>query len=471
MTATATVGPTAALMERLGVRARELTSRLGWSAEQLRAHQERQLRSLVAHAVANSAYYRDTLGRDAAERPLSELPVLSKASMMEHFDDIVCDPRLRRTGLEAHLASPQAALPYLDEYRVLTTSGTTGLRGIFAMRRDEAMEWIAVGLRGGAAIGVGPQMRIASIGAPGSLHVTRQLYGVMEQSGSGGAPALSVLTPLAKMIEALEAYQPEVLIGYPSVAGMLANEQLAGRLHISPRAGFYGAERLTPGMRDRIRAAWGFEPWSAYAATEAPTIAMGTLDTGLEMAEDAVLIEVVDESNRPVPAGVPGFKVLITNLINRAQPLIRYELSDAITIAAGNNPSGRPYRRIASIDGRSRDVLSLPTPLGATVPLHPSGISAVFLPVPEVQQYQVIHDDDGLHARVVLRGDISGERAEQTLRRLWKGLAETIAALGAIVPPIEVTRVAAVERAGGIGAKVKLVESRVAPIGSGELVG
>jgi hypothetical protein len=33
------------------------------------------------HAVSRSPYYRDVLGADAAERPLAELPTLSKATL------------------------------------------------------------------------------------------------------------------------------------------------------------------------------------------------------------------------------------------------------------------------------------------------------------------------------------------------------------------------------------------------------
>jgi phenylacetate-CoA ligase len=443
------------MMQQLLKRAGKLSASQEWSIEQLRAHQQRQLSGLLVHATANSPYYRDVLGPNAADRPLAELPVLSKTTMMDHFDELITDPRLRRADLEAHLAGPAGAELYLGEYRVLTTSGTTGLRAVVVLNQDEALDWVAVGLRGGAAMGIGPQQRIAGIGAPGPLHVTRQLYSVLQPPGSG-APALSVLTPLPEMIAALEAYQPDVLIGYASVAGMLADEQLAGRLHISPRAGFYGAERLTPGIRDRIRAAWGFEPYSVYASAEAPTIAQGTIDAGLEIAEDVLLVEVVDENNRPVPAGVPGFKVLITSLIHRTQPLIRYELSDAVTLAEGINPFGRPYRRIASVDGRSNDMLFLPGRSGGEVRMHPTGISSTFLHVPAVRQYQVVHDEAGLHARVVLSGHTTDDICEQLRRRL----ADAIARVGAIVPPIEVQRVDAIERQGGIGAKYKLVESQ-----------
>ena len=101
-----------------------------------------------------------------------------------------------------------------------------------------------------------------------------------------------------------------------------------------------------------------------------------------------MLVEVVDEHDHAVPPGTPGFKVLITNLVNFAQPLIRYEITDAVTLAEGANPAGRPYRCIASIDGRSAEILHLPARGGGETAVHPSALGAAFAHFPEVRQYQ-----------------------------------------------------------------------------------
>jgi phenylacetate-coenzyme A ligase PaaK-like adenylate-forming protein len=66
------------------------------------AHQKERLGALLHHAVSRSPYYRRTLGADEADRTLAELPTLPKANLMEHWDQIVCDPRLRRRDVEAH---------------------------------------------------------------------------------------------------------------------------------------------------------------------------------------------------------------------------------------------------------------------------------------------------------------------------------------------------------------------------------
>ena len=119
--------------ERLRALAGEQLDRDRWSRDQLLAWQGGRLRALLRHATAASPYYREVLGPDAAAGavPLSALPTLPKATLMDNFDRIVTDPRLRRADLDAHLAGPDAARLFLGRYRAFATSGTTGLRGLF----------------------------------------------------------------------------------------------------------------------------------------------------------------------------------------------------------------------------------------------------------------------------------------------------------------------------------------------------
>ncbi len=109
------------------------------------------------------------------------------------------------------------------------TSGSTGIPGVFVYSHEEFAHWIAVGLAAFARAGVTPETRLIAIGAPSDLHITRQLFAAF-QAGREGVPRLSVTTPLAETVEALNAYQPEALLAYASVVGALADEQLDGRL-------------------------------------------------------------------------------------------------------------------------------------------------------------------------------------------------------------------------------------------------
>jgi phenylacetate-coenzyme A ligase PaaK-like adenylate-forming protein len=173
--------PSSTHPDRLRALAGEQLARDRWSRDRLLDFQQERLRALIAHAVAASPYYRELLGPDAAagDVPLEELPTLPKAMLMEHFDRVVTDPRLRLAGLEAHLAGADAARPYLGRYRVFSTAGTTGVRGLFVYDVDELAVWIGTCLRGLASWGLGPATRLAGIGSPSPLHISNAAYAVL----------------------------------------------------------------------------------------------------------------------------------------------------------------------------------------------------------------------------------------------------------------------------------------------------
>jgi phenylacetate-CoA ligase len=149
MTTTTATSTSSSSADRLRALAGTQLARDGWSRDRLLEFQAERLRALVAHAVAASPWYREALGPDAAsgDVPLQELPTLSKTTMMDNFDRVVTDRRLRRADLEAHLSAPAADQPYLGRYQVFTTAGTTGVRGLFVEDVDEFAVWIGTCLR------------------------------------------------------------------------------------------------------------------------------------------------------------------------------------------------------------------------------------------------------------------------------------------------------------------------------------
>jgi phenylacetate-coenzyme A ligase PaaK-like adenylate-forming protein len=105
-------------------------------------------------------------------------------------------------------------------------------------------------------------------------------------------------------------------------------------------------------VRALARDVWDAIVMNIYGATEVNLIgAECPWRSGLHVAEDSIILEVVDEHNRPVPAGVAGHKLLVTTLFYRLLPLIRYEISDIVTLASEPCRCGRPGLRLASIQG------------------------------------------------------------------------------------------------------------------------
>jgi phenylacetate-coenzyme A ligase PaaK-like adenylate-forming protein len=239
---------------------------------------------------------------------------------------------------------------------------------------------------------------------------------------------------------------------------MLAHEQQQGRLRIAPRRVITTSEPLTESVRREIEETWDVPVANGYAATEAPLMASSAAEhDDLLINEDVVVLEIVDENDRPVPPGTPGAKVLLTNLVNRALPLIRYELSDTVTPAGDEPPLPYPYRRVSRVDGRSVDVLYLPREGGGQVAVHPFRLGTCFGRLHDVRQFQVVHHERGITVRLVARPDAAPDVAAQVRNAVSAELVEA----GAAPPVVDVDLVDALEREPGPAAKLKLVQSTV----------
>jgi phenylacetate-CoA ligase len=249
--------------------------------------------------------------------------------------------------------------------------------------------------------------------------------------------------PLESIVERLNGFQPKVLVAYASMARLLAEEQLAGRLRISPGFDFGSSEVLhTTGEAARVEAAWGRKPFEVYAATETAGIASECdRHQGMHLFEDLVITEVVDENNRPVPRGVYGEKVLVTVLFSRTMPLIRYEMNDSVRPASfpAHCPCGRPFALLDAIQGRAEDVLRFATTSGEQLSGQPIVFHRVMDGVP-AGGWQITQGAEGL---TVL---LSGVREGFADAALIDSLRRELEAQGAIVPPVKVRRVPNIPR-------------------------
>src|SRR5262249_42026693 len=173
------------------------------------------------------------------------------------------------------------------------------------------------------------------------------------------------------------------------------------------------SETLLPEARAAITAAFGIPVINSFASTEG---LMGTSAPGgdvLAFNSDMCIIELVDASNRPLGPGVPSAKVLVTNLYNLAQPLIRYELADSFV----REPAvAGPGHLLARVHGRADEVFHY-----QAGDLHPHVIRSVMLRSPEVTDYQVAQTPTGIEADIIAA---SGGASSEALRhRLADALA------------------------------------------------
>lgn len=422
--------------------------------QQLEAHQAEALRLLREYAYAHSLYYQ-RFHHGLTDAPLHELPALTKAMLMEHFDELVTDRAIRLEEVKAHMRDLTGDERFLGRYWVNATSGSSGHPGIFLFSRAEWITVLASFARarewGGIKVDLTRRVKTATVASTTPFHMSTR---VNATAHSWWMPELRIAAsePVETIVARLNAWQPEVLIAYASMARILADEQLAGRLHIRPRAVFTSSEVLTEQTRRRIVQAWGERLFNQYAATESGSLAAECdHHRGMHLMEDLVIVEVVDQGNRPVPRGVYGDKLLITVLFNRTQPLIRYELDDSVRLATGHCPSGHPFALIDNIQGRVEEVLSFPGVAGGVVNVHPLVFSRIMDTLP-VSGWQVIQEVDGLHVLLSgVRGEVSDEQLVDTLQ-------QALAEQGAIVPHVEVQRVPTIPKTAA--GKAPLIKSK-----------
>src|SRR6266700_8176994 len=103
---------------------RQFRQRDHWTRQQLEAHQAEALRSLREYTYAHSPFY-GRFHQGLVDAPLHELPVLTKAIMMEHFDELVTDRTIRLEKVKAHLSHLSRDERFLGRYWVNATSGSS----------------------------------------------------------------------------------------------------------------------------------------------------------------------------------------------------------------------------------------------------------------------------------------------------------------------------------------------------------
>ena len=226
---------------------RTLRRREMWSETKLRNHQMQQLEKVRAFAYANSPFYQ-RFHRGVEGAALGELPVLTKAKLMDNFDEISTDPGVRLADLQTYLDGVDDDELFRGRYWVSATSGSSGRKSIIPSNRHEWAMILVSYLRANdwARVRAGPAHRVkmAMVSSTTRWHQSSRVA-ASARSPFIASERLSAATPLPEVVARLNNINPDVLVAYASMINALALEQLAGRLNIAPRAVDSSSEVLT----------------------------------------------------------------------------------------------------------------------------------------------------------------------------------------------------------------------------------
>ncbi len=370
-----------------------------FTADNIRDYQQREVLKLLSFVRQSSPFYADLYnGIDVHDlESYANLPVINKQTMMDHFD------RLNTAGLELSDVLDYAVDKelnqdflgyYRDRYVVGLSSGTSGSQGIYVT--DKALTKRLPGVflaRGGVFLRDLP-LRILFI-----LRVFSQGFADIR------APLIqltyrSSMTEPAELIEALNNQGTNILMAPPSLLKRLL--PLADKIKRPPKRIISYAEVLEAESKAVLSHAFKAPIVEIYQASEGQ-IASPCRCGNLHINEDLVFVELFEKDGQ-TPVTRPGQRagrMLVTNLVNRVQPLLRYEMNDLIELG-DPCPCGSHFRVIRRIIGRQDDVLELPGQNGQMRALYPDLVSRWIITADDrIREYRVEQDESN-HLLVTL---------------------------------------------------------------------
>ncbi|HEU4699167.1 MAG TPA: AMP-binding protein [Gemmatimonadales bacterium] len=410
--------------------ARATMAALRLDADALHALAARRLAALLAdaerHVPACVAPIARARAAAAAADPFAVLAALAP----------VTKPELRAQGPSALRGGRLEAA-----WRASASSGSTGepFRVAYDPRAWAVLK-VLVKLRARVACGVRPTDRVAILDA---IPVTDE--GRLPLERLGRLRRISVLQPAERVAEALAAFRPQAIYGLPSA--LLEVAPALARLGGVPgaRGLFTSGELLEVRTRRALEAAYGAPVFDVYGTSETKEIAWECRAGGRHVNADVVHVEVLDEAGRVLPPGEEG-DLVVTSLLNRAMPLLRYRTGDRGALQAGRCTCGLAFPLLGVVTGRRADVLEFEGGLRVS----PYALTCALERVEPLERYQVVQLDRAT-LRVRARVPASADR-EATGARIR-------AALRSEVSPLLQVEVEYVDRfATGARAKFRVVE-------------
>ncbi len=360
------------------------------TAFQIKKLQRKKLRKMLKYAYEHSAYYRRMFNvsgitaRNIGTVPLEEFPTIDKQTLLSHFDEIITVSDISQNELRRFDESAEKdRRAFKGKYHVVHSSGSTGKPGYFVYD-NSAWNDMLIGIIRAALWGMSmPQIlkfladkpRIAYIAA------TDGRYGGAMAVGDGidgvGASQifLDVKTPLSEWTERLREFKPNMIIGYPSAVKILGELAENGDVKLNIARVVTCGEPLGANLRRYLETVFNTDVVNFYGASE--SLALGVESDpgqGMILFDDMNVIEVCEDG------------MYLTSLYNFAQPLIRYRLTDSLTLQSADESC--PFTRAVGLLGRNEDILWFEDGTGRREFLHPLAVEGFC--IEGVMDYQFV---------------------------------------------------------------------------------
>ena len=382
------------------------------SEGQIKMLQDKKLRKMLRYAYQHSEYYRRTFTQAGISEenidkiPLKQFPVITKELLMQNFDELVTDPKIKQEELRKFDESPVSKTEnYPGRYHIIHSSGSTGIPRYFVYD-DKAWGQMLLGIIRGALWGMGMTDILKLLaGKPRILYIaaTDGRYAGAMAVGDGitGLHArqeyLDINEPIEKGNQKVIKFDPNIVIGYPSAIKLMAEQVRLGRVPNHVERVISCGEPLSAGLRSFLEDTFQCPVINFYGSSE--SLALGLEEKagdGMILFDDLNVIEVENG------------EMYLTCLYNFTQPLIRYHLTDTLRPKKrlSNDPYG--FSRAEVLLCRNEDEMWFQKADGTEEFIHPLSVEGIC--VDGLRDYQFVQTSKkSFHIRAEISEDASKE--------------------------------------------------------------
>ena len=396
--------------------------RLTISREELEKYQKKKMTEILLYAYDHSTYYRKSFEENNISRkdigliPIENYPSLTKKELMKNFNEIVCTD-IDINEMRSFDANPDNNNKlYKDKYHIVHSSGTTEKPGYFIYDEKAWQQMLIATIR--AALWDMSMKEIIKL-----LSKKPRIVYIAETDGRyGGAMAVSdgiagvkakqlfldIKMPLDEWIDKISKFQPSIIIGYPSAIKILMESVARGEIKTNLFRIISCGEPLSKNLRDCFTKTFKCKVINFYGASE--SLALG-VEVGNEdemyLFDDMNYIEILEDG------------IYITCLYNKIQPLIRYKISDKVTLHGISKHV--PLTTVTNILGRNEDLLWFKDKNGKKEFLHPLSVEGFC--IDGMLDYQFRKTNDQAFEMII---ELSKNEKQESVKNEMKKLMKKI---------------------------------------------
>jgi phenylacetate-CoA ligase len=430
-------------------------ARMKWSRAQIDDLQVTALRDLLRAVCVQSPWYKSRLSHIDIENftpeMLPTIPVMTKSDLMENWEEIVNPNTISKSDIRQYLDSDHNSGYFGGNLKALSSGGTSGVLGYYLYDWEAWSDhWAGINrsyIDYVASKSDDPsKMRFATISADCSIHISYALFDTFSNPESA-TRHIPISLSIERIIDELNEFQPEYLHLYPSIIPVLIHKTEIGELKISPHVILSTSEALKPSVKAKAQDIWNALVLDTWSSSEGSGSFPCLAGEGFHVSEDLNIIEPMNIDEKGWSHGIA-----ITNLYNKALPLIRYYIDDEFKFADSSCLCGCEFKKVIRVRGRVDDYLDY----GNGIMVHPFAIESALSIFEQLLGFQIVQVSGGVCIKVVTSNSKPLEGAEQRV-------VDALVLAGLTTPIVSIDYVDALERSRGgkLRRVMKLEDSEV----------